>query len=283
MASVRPLRPRPHLVRPPWGGRTLARELAKGDDPAAVIGESWEAWPDVLLDDDRRLGDVADFPLLVKLLDVRETLSVQVHPDDAAAARLEGQPQGKTEGWVVLRAEPGARIAYGLRRELGEDELRERARSGEIEADLAWREVAPGDVIDVPAGTIHAIGGGVLLYEVQQPSDLTYRLYDWGRPRPLHLDKAVTVARRWPCEPTAAVRVVGEGREELLRTPWFVVERVALRGERVAAGWESLTVVDGVAEVDGEPVAIGETVMLAPGAWRLGGGGVALIAGTGRV
>lgn len=280
MCTVRLLRPRPHLVRPPWGGHILARELAKGDDPEARVGESWEVWRENLLPDGRRLGDVADFPLLVKLLDCRETLSVQVHPDDAAALRFEGRAEGKTEGWVVLRAEPGARVAYGLRRTLDEDELRARALSGAIEEDLAWRTVAPGDVIDVPAGTIHAIGGGVMLYEVQQPTDLTYRLYDWGRPRPLHLDKAVAVARRRPCEPSATPHVVEEGREELLRTPWFVVERVAMTGVHVAAGWQALTLVEGAGTVAGEPVALGETVVLPPGTWPLAGRGAALVART---
>lgn len=277
---MRPLRQTPHLTHPVWGGNVLAR-MGKGSDPSARIGESWEIWRDNPLPDGRAFGGVADLPLLIKLLDVRETLSVQVHPGDEAARRLEGLPHGKTEGWVVLCAEPGARVAYGLNRELGEDELRERALSGAIEEDLAWREVRAGDVIDVPAGTIHAIGGGILLYEVQQPCDLTYRLYDWGRPRPLHLDRALAVARRSPCAPTAEIRSLGDGREELLRTPWYVLERARLGGVRETGAWEAITVVEGALELDGERIGVGGTLALPPGRWALDGEGTALVARAG--
>ncbi|MFN7143673.1 MAG: type I phosphomannose isomerase catalytic subunit, partial [Myxococcota bacterium] len=193
LSAARPVRTAPTLARPVWGGFTLSREMGKDPDPEARIGESWEVWRDNRATDGRKLSEIVDFPLLVKILDVRETLSVQVHPDDEAAVRLIGAPHGKHEGWVVLRAEPGARVAYGLNREMSRDELRERALSGAIEQDLAWLPVKAGDVIDVPPGTVHAIGGGVLFYEVQQPCDLTWRLYDWGRGRELHLDHALEV------------------------------------------------------------------------------------------
>ncbi|MFZ5482203.1 MAG: type I phosphomannose isomerase catalytic subunit [Myxococcota bacterium] len=272
---MRPLRPRPHLTRPIWAGDRLARELGKGDGPGDRVGESWEVWRDNLVDGGARLGDLAELPILVKLLDVRERLSVQVHPDDAAARRLEGAPHGKSEGWVVLRAEPGAKVAYGLSRELSAEELADRARSGAIEDDLAWMPVVPGDVIDVPAGTIHAIGGGILLYEVQQPCDLTYRLYDWGRPRPLQLDKAVAVARR---SPMPAPR--NPDGDLLFDTAHFRLERVRLGGVRETP-WCALTVVEGRAEVAGVEVVVGSTVVLPPGRWELAGEGVALVASAG--
>lgn len=144
----------------------------------------------------KRIGEVwfeADLPLLVKFIFTSERLSVQVHPNDAFAARHE-HSRGKTEMWYVLRADPGARIAVGFREAITRERLRESALSGEIERLLHWVEVKPGDAFFIPAGTVHAIGGGLVLCEVQQNSDVTYRLFDYGRPRELHLDKAVQVA-----------------------------------------------------------------------------------------
>ncbi len=274
----RPLRVSPTLSRPVWGGTTLAAEMGKDPDPAARIGESWEVWRENVAPDGRPQSALVDFPVLIKLLDVRETLSVQVHPDDATARLVAGAPHGKHEGWVVLRAEPGARVAYGLRREMSRAELRERALSGAIEDDLAWLPVKAGDVIDVPPGTIHAIGGGVLFYEVQQPCDLTWRLYDWGRGRPLHLEQALEVVRPGPCVSTAAVRALAPGREELLDGRHFHVERLRLPQPRVTEAWEALTVVEGELRVDDERVGLGGTVLLPPGTWRLEGEGTVLAA-----
>ena len=145
---------------------------------------------------EKKIGEVwfeADLPLLVKFVFTSERLSVQVHPDDAYAAEHEGC-RGKTEMWYVLRADPGARIAVGFREAIGAERLREAALSGEIEDLLHWIDVQAGDVFFIPAGTVHAIGAGLAICEIQQHSDITYRLYDYGRPRELHLDKAVDVA-----------------------------------------------------------------------------------------
>lgn len=271
---MRPLRQVPTLTRPPWGGSRLAA-LGKGE---GLIGESWEVWRENrVLGADRPLGELVDFPLLVKLLDTRELLSVQVHPDAVAARELAGAPHGKAEAWVVLDAEPGARIAYGLRHPLDRATLAEHARTGAIEADLAWLHPRPGDVIDVPPGTIHAIGPGLLLYEVQEPIDLTWRLYDWGRGRELHLDRACAVARTEPAaDPFRAPVPVAPGLERLLETPHFVVER--LRLPAVRQGWEALTVVEGHAVVHGERLPAGQTVMVPPTPTRVEGDGVALVA-----
>lgn len=266
-----PLRVVPTLARPIWAGDRLANGWGKDPAPGARVGESWEVWRENRLADGRRLGDVVELPL-VKLLDVRETLSVQVHPDDSAA-RAAGHPHGKHEAWVVIGAEPGAKVALGLRGTLSVEELRARALSGAIEADLAWREVAVGDVLDVPPGTIHAIGGGVMLYEVQQPCDLTWRLYDWGRGRTLHLEEALGVVIGGPA--TAAT-----GRwDTLFRTPHFSIERVRFPAHRVTTAWESLTVVEGHVSVSGVRLALGETALLPPGEWTLEGEGIGLLAG----
>ncbi len=144
----------------------------------------------------KKIGEVwfeADLPLLVKFVFTSERLSVQVHPNDDFAAAQE-HSRGKTEMWYVMRADPGARIAIGFRESISRERLRESAISGEIERLLNWFEVQAGDAFLLPAGTVHAIGGGLALCEVQQHSDITYRLYDYGRPRELHLDKAVQVA-----------------------------------------------------------------------------------------
>jgi len=144
----------------------------------------------------KKIGEVwfeADLPLLVKFVFTSDRLSVQVHPDDEFAAEHENS-RGKTEMWYVLRAEPGAKIASGFKQTLSRERLQESALNGEIEHLLNWIEVKPGDAFFTPAGRVHAIGGGLALCEIQQYSDITYRLYDYGRPRELHLKKAVQVA-----------------------------------------------------------------------------------------
>lgn len=145
---------------------------------------------------DKKIGEVwfeADLPLLVKFVFTSDRLSVQVHPNDGFA-RSHEDSLGKTEMWYVMRADPGARIAIGFRESIGKERLREAAISGEIEQLLNWLDVQAGDAFLIPAGTVHAIGGGIALCEIQQLSDVTYRLYDYGRPRELHLDKAIQVA-----------------------------------------------------------------------------------------
>ncbi|MBK9248901.1 MAG: class I mannose-6-phosphate isomerase [Ignavibacteria bacterium] len=138
-----------------------------------------------------------DFPLLVKFLDARDWLSVQVHPDDALALELEGEQRGKTECWYILAAEENAQIIYGCSREVTSDEFKHALLNGNSRDVLQFVNVKAGDFIYVPAGTIHAIGTGILLYELQQTSDTTYRLYDWdragldGKPRQLHIEKGV--------------------------------------------------------------------------------------------
>ena len=125
----------------------------------------------------------------MKLLFTSERLSVQVHPDDG-----EDGPRGKTEMWHILRAEPGATIALGFREPITRERLRGIRRSGEIEQLVHWIPVQAGETYFTPAHTVHAIGGGIVLCEIQQISDVTYRLYDYGRPRELHLDKAAPIS-----------------------------------------------------------------------------------------
>lgn len=194
-----------------WGRHTLGLGFADAPADEESIGEIW--------------FEAAGEPeLLVKYLFTSEKLSVQVHPDDDQA-RAAGHKQGKEEAWLILAAEPGAVIGLGLRENIGEDALRAAAQDGSIEALLDWKPVAPGDFFYLPAGTIHAIGAGVTLVEIQQNADLTYRLYDYGRPRDLHLDAAVAVARREAWAAPNAPRAIGEGRTVLAEGRMFVLER----------------------------------------------------------
>ena len=178
----------PRFLEKVWGSPRLAPWFP---DSAHKIGEVW-------------LEDPAGqpLPLLLKFLFTSERLSVQVHPGDAYA-RQHHLSNGKTEMWYVLRADPGAQVALGLKQKLTAGELRAASESGAIESLLNWIDVRPGDTFFVPAGTVHALGGGVAVCEIQQQSDITYRLYDYGRPRELHLDHGVSVSDLRAYQPSA--------------------------------------------------------------------------------
>ncbi|MEO1167199.1 MAG: class I mannose-6-phosphate isomerase [Pseudomonadota bacterium] len=196
-----------------WGRRELGLGFADPAPDGAPVGEIWfEA------------ADEEAPELLVKYLFTSEKLSVQVHPDDAQA-RERGHPRGKEECWVILEAESGARIGLGLVEPMDAETLRSAALDGSVEDRLDWKPVAPGDVFYLPAGTVHAIGAGVTLLEVQQNIDLTYRLYDYGRPRELHLDDAVAVARAEPWQAPAAPGPISPGRDVIAAGRKFVIER----------------------------------------------------------
>jgi mannose-6-phosphate isomerase len=173
-----------HFVEKPWGRTDIPAAFgAPGDIP---VGEIWfEADGGPAL------------PLLIKWLFTSEKLSVQVHPSDAEA-HARGLPSGKEECWYIVDAAPDAVLGLGTKQPMDADSLRAASLSGEIEALMDWRTVKPGDYVYVPAGTVHAIGAGVALVEVQQPADITYRLYDYGRPRKLHLDDGIAVSKAAP-------------------------------------------------------------------------------------
>jgi mannose-6-phosphate isomerase len=167
----------------------------------------------------KRIGEVwftggAEPPLLAKYIFTSEALSIQVHPSDEQA-RARGLPGGKTECWYILDAEPDAVLGLGLIREVAEDELRSAALDGSIEQLMHWQPVWAGDFVFVPSGTIHAIGAGISLLEFQQNADVTYRLYDYGRPRELHLKDGVAVARRAPFD-RSLIQQVSPGEDRSL-------------------------------------------------------------------
>lgn len=215
-----PLLLQPVLHVKVWGGRKLAETMHKALPTDEPYGESWELHDtcailnghlagktlgDALIAYGAALiGDISDpsegLPLLVKFIDAADWLSVQVHPNDAQAAELEGQPRGKTEAWYVLAADPGAKLVIGVQPGTSRDVMAQAIRENRLEHLLVYAGVQAGDALYMPAGTIHAIGPGILVYEIQQSSDTTYRLYDWGRmgldgkPRPMHIDKGVKVS-----------------------------------------------------------------------------------------
>lgn len=218
--SLYPLKLQPALHVKVWGGRKLAERLNKPLPTAEPYGESWELHDNVrvingslrgksLAELTQKYGaeligegnDPADgFPLLAKFIDANDWLSIQVHPDDAQAQALEGEPRGKTEAWVVLDADQGAKLIIGVTPGSRRRQLADAIQQNRLEDLLLYTEVRTGDVLYIPANTVHALGPGILIYEIQQSSDITYRLYDWGRmgldgrPRELHIGKGLQVS-----------------------------------------------------------------------------------------
>ena len=204
-----------------WGRRDLPAHYGDASGSAEPVGEIW-------------FSDDSAPDLLVKCLFTSEKLSIQVHPDDDQA-RASGHRCGKEEAWYVLSAEPGAVIGAGFASELTGEALRAAALDGSIEALMTWHPVKRGDFFHVPAGTVHAIGAGLSLVEIQQNVDLTYRLYDYGRPRELHLDDGIAAAVAVPFVP-AAIRQSGIAREVLAESAKFSIERLTGSADHHVAG-----------------------------------------------
>ena len=222
--------------------------------------------------DGRKIGEVwftsdGDEPLLLKWLFTSERLSVQVHPNDEQAHER-GLARGKTECWYIVDAEPGATLGLGLTREVDEAKLRAAALDGSIEQLLDWRPVRAGEFFFVPPGTIHAIGDGLTLIEFQQNADVTYRLYDYGRPRELHLENGVAVSLRGPYPPELAAKV-GDGPEVLVDSPQFTLLQ-AVDGQAPREGLADrrrwIIPVEGTARSNGETAGPGECLIIEPGA-----------------
>jgi mannose-6-phosphate isomerase len=229
-------------VEKPWGRRDLPEMFGRVAEGGEPLGEIWFEHP-----------RQADAELLVKYLFTSEKLSIQVHPDDAAARRS-GHRRGKDEAWIVLGAEPGAVIGIGLREPVSREALRAAALDGSIEALIDWRPAAAGDIYYSPAGTVHALGPGLTLIEIQQNVDLTYRLYDYGRPRELHLEAGIEAADPVPYASSMRPDLRPDGREILAQGRAFVLER--RRGPRTETmtgedGPVWLVPVKGRAEADG--------------------------------
>lgn len=232
-----------------WGGTRLREEFGKKID--GIVAETWElsVHPDglstiiesdspynnrplteYLAENPEALGREGQLPILIKFIDAAKDLSIQVHPDDAYGLAHENQ-QGKTECWYIMDAEPGASIYYGVNRELTRDEFRQSIENGTLLEVLNKVPVKAGDFFYIPAGTIHAIGAGILIAEIQQNSNITYRVYDFNRRdangnlRELHIDKAIAVSDLTP--PKAEYDFNGH----LCQTPYFTVDKLTVSSE----------------------------------------------------
>jgi len=229
--SVAPFRLKPWFSERPWGKRDL-RPWYADTGTTELVGEAWLTGPQCVVETGplagRTLASVAaelggEFPLLVKLLFPAEKLSVQVHPDDAQAQAF-GERRGKTECWYVLEADPGAAVALGLKAGVDVAAVKAAVAEGTMEELMEWVPVSVGDMLFVDAGTVHAIAPGVVLLETQQTSDVTYRLYDYGRPRELHLEKGLQVIKTKTGAGKIAPRVM-DGFTRLIEQKYFVVDR----------------------------------------------------------
>ena len=290
---------KPYLREAIWGGRGLETHFNKPLPPNQHIGESWEvsAYADMesvvsagpLAGQNLRglaqlhgadlLGQPvvdrygAEFPMLIKLLDARDDLSIQVHPDDTYA-RAEGLgTYGKMEAWYVLHSDNG-RVAYGLQNGVGKAELEASIRENRVEETVQFFDVEPGDVVNVPPGTVHALCQNVMIYEVQQSSDLTFRIYDYnrpgtdGNPRDLHIDRSLDVITFGNHTPKPKRRNDLPSSGVLVESEHFCLERFCPQeaNEHTYPSFAALTVIEGQAKLQGstDPIIArkGETVFI---------------------
>jgi mannose-6-phosphate isomerase len=299
-----PLRFQPVLRRYLWGGRRLETVLGKPLPPGDDYAESWEVvdhgedqsvvvagalegmtlgqlvsqFGNALLGSD---APQAQFPLLFKFLDAQKNLSVQVHPNDQQAAQLVPPDRGKTEAWIVMHAEPSSRIYAGLKSGVDRVQLESAIAAGTAEDCLHFIEPNVGDCLFIPAGTVHAIGAGLVIAEIQQSSDTTYRLYDWnrvgadGQPRQLHVEESLAVID-FDSGPVDVQEAVGTGQahvECLVACDKFIVNRWSFDSTHTVGGDDRCHLVvplSGQVTLEHDPVADplvpGQTALVPAGA-----------------
>lgn len=279
-----------------WGGTKLKTEFNKETD-LSIVAESWEVschpdGPSLLKESQESLpaylervgksvlGTKAEafdfFPILIKFIDSAQPLSIQVHPDNDYALKVEHE-YGKTEMWVILDAQPGATLYYGVNRSVSKEEMKERIENNTVLEVLNEVPVKKGDIFFIEAGTIHAIGAGIQICEIQQNSNSTYRVYDFGRvgadgkPRPLHIDKALDVANLEPMElsvkPKGPKMSFGGAEMTLLANcPYFTTYRVKLDGQTnfpaKSDSFGTLTVTDGELVINGQRMKKGDSCFI---------------------
>ena len=274
-----------------WGGNKL-REYGKNTDKDR-IAESWELsftnGGEAKIHDGREMSEAFPkdtwgeacqkfhaFPVLTKFIDAKDNLSVQVHPSDAYALENEGQ-FGKTEMWYVVDAEDGAGLYMGLERECGKDEFAAAVADGSVESLLSFKKVRQGDVYFIPSGTIHAIGAGVVIFEIQQNSTLTYRLYDYmrrdkdGNLRELHVDKAMKVSL---LEPYKEAKFDTDDASVIGKCEYFETRKYQLNFTKKCFNVEkdsylSITCVKGEGTIEGEKIGLGDTFFIPAGAGEI--------------
>jgi mannose-6-phosphate isomerase len=287
MSELYPLRFEPIYKGYLWGGRRFETELGRKLDPGAIYAESWEVcdhgqeqstvvvgplagttlheltteWGEQLLG---RHHPQQRFPLLLKYLDANKPLSVQVHPDDELAETMGLSDPGKTEAWCVLQAEPGSAIWAGFKQPVDRAGLKKAIQRGVLERYLHRFEPTLGQCVYLPAGTVHALGKGLLIAEIQQTSDNTFRLYDWnrigpdGKSRPLHIEQGLeaTDYAQGPILPREPEQTDQEHIERLVHCDQFVLDRWHLSAPRTAGGdgrCHIMTVLDGSVDIRPDP------------------------------
>lgn len=293
MKTWEPMFMDPEFKETLWGGTKIMTVFSK-KIPSAHTGESWEVAARENGNSKIRNGKLAgktlaeaieeypvevlgysvmgkrsyQFPLLVKIIDADDDLSIQVHPNDEQAVTLEGpQGSGKTEMWYVIDAEPDAQLIYGLKKNMTKEQFAEAIANGTLEDHVNYVPVTKGDCFFIPAGTLHAIGQGILIAEIQQNSDTTYRVYDYdrrddnGNPRQLHIEKALEV--------TDLSGVKGDGKTDInegVICPYFQVYRRNLRGiQEIAVSsehFQMVMILEGSGKIDGIPFKKGDTILL---------------------
>ena len=292
-AAIYPYILDPKLTTQVWGGNELVRVYGKHGDPNARLGESWECWDTDPVTNGPLAGDTVAvlrerlgpqllgnidpkriFPILTKIITAHDWLSVQVHPDDAYAQRVEHQPFGKTECWYVLDAQPDAKLVYGWTRNTSREEYLARVADGTLGELLRHITVKTGDTVYIPHGVVHAIGPGVTVFETQQASDLTYRMFDYnrlgldGKPRELNVEKAADVLHYEATTGGTLLQIPyhfeGLDRIALIADVHFVVERIVATSEpaTLATAQRPLIIMS-----LGEPLEVasnGDGVALAP-------------------
>ena len=269
-----------------WGGNRLAKEFGKGNGKFERIAETWE----LTVRDDAvstvsggeldgkplsELEDTEDFPVLIKFIDAKENLSVQVHPGNEYAKKYEGD-LGKTEMWYVVDALPGAQLVYGLRNGIDKEDFKKAVEENKIGECLNYVDVHRGDVFFIPAGCVHAIGGGILIAEIQQSSNVTYRVYDYDRGRERHVKKALDVIELRTKEEIEEIRYscADEISGELLADcEIFRVEKKSSESCKKIEGncdkFRHLLVISGKGRVGALEVCAGRSVLLPKGCERV--------------
>ncbi len=299
MQSLYPLLLQPALHVKVWGGRKLADVLGKTLPTDEPYGESWELHDSVTVANGPLAGrTIAElvalfgedligpggnsahgFPLLAKFLDAREWLSVQVHPNDAQAQAYGDGERGKTEAWYVIQAEPGSSLVIGVQPGMTRAAIAEAIATSTLEESLVYAQVQAGDVLFVKTGTIHALGPGLLIYEIQQSSDITYRFYDWGRlgldgqPRALHIEKSLDVSTLDSLPEILHTANQADTIVPLVSCEFFVTELIQMRagdfvrfGRQERSGFDALTCIEGEAIISsGEDtlmLGLGQTALI---------------------
>lgn len=268
--------------------------ISGGEYDGKTLSEYFAACPQALGENCQAFEN---FPVLIKLIDAKQSLSIQVHPSDEYAQRVEGE-YGKTEMWYIVDCDPGAQLYFGVEREIDREEFRRRIEDGTVEEVLHAAKVHPGDVFFIEAGTIHAIGAGILICEIQQNSNCTYRVYDYGRlgadgkPRELHIDKALEVSRLTPSQGAGQVleaeKIPGGTKAEMASCRYFTAERYTVETEISlevsSASFLSLIAVEGEGVVRGQENQVefraGDSVFIPAGSGHITVSGQCVLAAT---